>query len=49
MSLDLLKSCVAAVDFLGANLDSYNADVDIYGDLEMRLNHLNFKLRSYRV
>lgn len=47
--LDLLKRCVAAVDFLGANLDSYNTDVDIYGDLEMRLNHLNFKLRSYRV
>jgi len=48
-SNNLISTAINAVTFLHDNIGSYNANPDIYGDLESKLDLLQEKLLSYRV
>ncbi|MDB2387342.1 hypothetical protein N9W21_08395 [Shewanella sp.] len=45
----LLNSASNAINFLHDNIEFYNTNPDIYGDLESKLDLLQEKLLSYRV
>lgn len=46
---ELIEKSINAIDFLNLNLDSYNEDPEIYGDLSEKLAPTKSKLLDYKI